>query len=110
MGIVTDRHANKIEVGSLMYLAANEAVHAYGPAILGADLSPADRKQMPPETEFNLFRSVAYYETLRRFESIFHVESKKLPAYGGLWIDAEFLASIRWSVDYAFTPQQASYF
>ena len=101
LGIVRARTRRKIGVGRLFYLAADQAVREYGPMVLGISNSPVD---------FETFRQIAYYRTLKMFEAVFHRMSRPQTAGLPLWIDREFLASIRWRVQVAYAPPQAMYF
>ena len=101
LNVVPDSVIDKIEIAHMFYLAADQAVIEFGPQAVnlpGADI------------DFQFFRKVAYYLNLTKFESIFIEKSKELPAAKNMWIDKNYILSLPWTIQRAYTPEQASYF
>ena len=101
LGIAPPSIDTKIAMARRFYLAAAQIVEDHGPAFFGRPDAPVD---------FQLFREVAYYPNLVKFEPYFHDVSEHLPGRETLWIDKEFLTGVKWKLAPAYTPEQAKFF
>ncbi len=99
--ILPKRYMDKIELSKRLYFAAHQIVYDYGPETLGRENSQVD---------FQFFREIARYLNLLKLEKLFIAGSEKMPIYQSIWIDKEYLFNLKWIIEPAFTPKQASYF
>jgi hypothetical protein len=102
LGIVSQKHKDKIHLAGVFYLSSEMIVREYGPEMLTAPEGDLD---------FQFFREIVYYPNLMKFEKLFLEQSAaKVPGFDSVWIDKEYLKSVDWTVQEAFTPEQAMYF
>ncbi|MDP8225873.1 MAG: hypothetical protein P9L99_21105 [Candidatus Lernaella stagnicola] len=101
LGVVPQWLKAKIALSKKMYLAAGQIIREFGPATLG---------ETTPEINFAFYRKIVYFPNLLKFEKFFVEKSGNLPAGQKLWIDKDYLTSLAWIVEPAYTPEQASYF
>jgi hypothetical protein len=100
LGILSQRSKAKIEQTNQLYLAADQMVRDFGPKV-----SPVSGT-----IDFEYFREIARYQNLIKFEKVFLAASEKLPAFGSLWVDTDYLKSVDWTVETAYTPKQSKFF
>jgi hypothetical protein len=99
--ILPKRYEKKIELSKSFYLMADQIVREYGPLVYKAG---------GQEIDFGFFREVVAYLNLLKLEKEFIKGSEKLPEYETLWVDKEYLKSVDWNIDKAYTPKQPKYF
>lgn len=101
LDIAPRKVTDKIELARKLYLASEQIVNEFGPTLFN---------QTDPTITFQFFRQVASFSNLIKFEKLFIEKSEQRPVYKTLWMDKEYLRSLEWTVEEAYTPKQPKFF